>query len=254
MTIIVQLFAIRTRIIKPGDSLVDVILEGMEEQNVALEDGDVLAVPSKAVATAQRRVVRLNAITPSEEAEKLAQKYDLEPSFAEVIMREAEKIYGGVSGALLTLKDGVLIPNAGVDRKNAPKGFVALWPKNPHESAEKIRVEIFERTGKSVGVLIVDSRVTPLRMGTTGVAIGVAGFKPIRDCRAERDLYGNRVSITRHALADDLASAAHLVMGETDGQVPAVLVKDVPIFLTEEANPDSMLISERDCLFMGSFL
>jgi coenzyme F420-0:L-glutamate ligase len=249
-----QLSAIRTRIIKPGDNLVDMILKGMEKQKVALEDGDVLAIPSKAVATAQRRIVRLSGITPSEEAKKLAQKYDLEPSFAEVIMREAVKIYGGVSGALLTLKDGVLIPNAGVDHKNAPKGFVALWPKNPHESAEKIRAELFERTGKNVGVLIVDSRVTSLRMGTTGVAIGIAGFKPTKDCRGERDLYGNTVLLTRHALADDLASAAHLVMGETDGQVPAVLAKDVPIFLTEEANPDSMLISERDCLFMSSFL
>jgi coenzyme F420-0:L-glutamate ligase len=249
-----ELFGIRTKLIKPKDDLVGVILDAMCERKLTIDDRDVVVFASKVVSMAQGRLTRLDTITPSEEAKKLAQKYGLEPSFAEVIMREAEKIYGGVSGALLTLKDSVLIPNAGVDRKNAPKGFVALWPKNPRKSADKIRAEIFERTGKNIGVLIVDSRVTPLRMGTTGVAIGIAGFKPIRDCRAERDLYGNTVLMTRHALADDLASAAHLVMGETNGRIPVVLVKDVPIFLTEEANPDSMLISERDCLFMGSFL
>ena len=249
-----RLFGIRTRIIEPGDSLVDAILDGIQKRKVTLEDGDVLVIASKAVATIQGRFVRLSSINPSENARELAEKYDMEPGFGEVVLWEAEKIYGGVSGALLTLKNGVLIPNAGVDHKNAPKGFVVLWPENPHESAEKIRAEIFERTGRNVGVLIIDSRVTPLRMGTTGVAIGIAGFDPIRDCRAEKDLYDNRLLITRHSLADDLASAAHLVMGEADGRFPAVLARDVPISLAEEPNPNLMLISEKNCLFMNCFV
>ncbi|MFQ5758292.1 MAG: coenzyme F420-0:L-glutamate ligase [Candidatus Bathyarchaeia archaeon] len=249
-----HLFGIRTRLIKPKDDLVGVILDAISRQKLTINYGDVLVFASKVVSMAQGRLTRLDTINPSEEAKKLAEKYELESCFVEAVLWEADKIYGGVSGALLTLKNGALIPNAGVDHKNAPKGFVVLWPENPHESAEKIKNEVFERTGRNVGVLIIDSRVTPLRMGTTGVAIGIAGFNPIRDCRAEKDLYGNRLLITRHALADDLASAAHLVMGEADGRIPAVLAKDVPVSLSEEPNPNLMLISEKNCLFMNCFV
>ncbi len=248
-----QLFGIRTRLIEPKDDLVGIILEAIGTQGLTIDEGDVLVLASKVVSMAQGRLARLDTIEPSEDAKRLAEKYALDPRFAEVVLSEADEVYGGVSGALLTLKDGVLIANAGVDRKNAPMGFVVLWPENPHTSSEKIRAEILGRTDKRIGVLIVDSRVTPLRMGTTGVAIGIAGFKPIRDCRAKKDLYGNRVRITRHALADDLAGAAHLVMGETEARMPAVLAKQVPISLAEEVDPALVLIAARECLFMGCF-
>lgn len=246
-----QLFGIRTRLIEAGEDLVDIILEAMQRQRLNIEDGDVLIFASKAVAVVQGRVVRLSSMKPSEEAKKLAEKYDMEPSYVEVVLQEAQKIYGGVSKALLTLKNNVLIANAGVDHKNAPKGCVVLWPENPYEDAEDIRREILKRIGKRLGVLIVDSRVTPLRMGTTGVAIGIAGLQPVRDCRGSRDLYGNPLLITRHALADDLASAAHLVMGEVCGQIPAILAKDAPVYLSEKVDPDSVVIPAGECLFMS---
>ena len=126
---------------------------------------------------------------------------------------------------------------------------MTLWPKNPFKEAEEIRQEILEATGKHVGVLIVDSRVTPLRMGTTGLALTVAGFEPVRDCRNEKDLYGRAVSITRHALADDLASAAHLLMGETNEHVAAVLIKKAPVKFTESVKPSAVVIPADRCLF-----
>lgn len=245
-----QLFGIHTRLIEPKDNLVDVILDGLRRQKVSMEDRDVLVIASKVVAVVQGRLVRLSSIEPSERAKKIAEKCNMEPSFVEVVLREAEKVYGGVSRALLTLKNNVLIANAGVDHKNAPRGYVVLWPEKPHESAEKIRNEMLEKTGKHVGVLIIDSRVTPLRMGTTGVAIGIAGFDPVRDCRADKDLYGNPLLITRQALADDLASAAHLIMGEANELIPAVLVKNVPVNFSEEIDLDSAIISAKECLFM----
>jgi F420-0:gamma-glutamyl ligase len=91
-------------------------------------------------------------------------------------------------------------------------------------------------------------------MGTTAMAIGVAGFKPIKDCRVERDLYGKRIYITRHALADDLASAAHLLMGETTAKTPAVLIRDAPVITSKETDSSSMTIPAKQCLFMQSFL
>jgi len=246
---ILQLVGICTRLVKPEDNLLNVILESLNKQDLKLEDGDVLAIASKAVATVQNRLKKLDSIKPSKKAKKLARKYDLEPSFVEIVVQEANKVYGGVSKALLTLKDHVLTANAGVDHKNAPHGYVTLWPQNPSQTAKNIRKEILARTGKRIGVLIVDSRVTPLRMGTTGLALAVAGFEPVRDYRSEKDLYGRSISITRHALADDLASAAHLIMGESNEQTPAVLIKKAPVKLSEGVKPSSVVISPRQCLF-----
>jgi len=244
-----QLLKICTELIQPGDDLVSKTLKAFEKQNLNIDDGDILAIASKAVATAQNRLKKLNSVKPSEKARKIAQRYDLDPSFVEIVLQEAEKVYGGVSKALLTLKDNILAANAGVDQKNAPKSYAVLWPKKPHESAEKIRKELLERTGRRVGVLIVDSRVTPLRMGTTGIAIGIAGFEPVRDYRTENDLFGKPILITRHALADDLASAAHLIMGESDEQTPVVLIKDAPVKLADNVKQSWVLISPRQCLF-----
>jgi len=244
-----QLFGIRTKLIKTEDDLVSVILETANRQGLKIEEGDVLAIASKVVATVQDRLKRLASVKSSIKAKKLAKRYDLEPSFVEIVLQEAEAVYGGVSKALLTLKDHVLIANAGVDHKNSPNGHVALWPKNPFQTAEKIRKEILARTGKRVGVLIVDSRVTPLRMGTTGLALAVAGFEPVRDCRVDKDLYGNAISITRHSLADDLAGAAHLIMGETDEKMPVVLIKNAPITLTDKVESSSVVIPAKQCLF-----
>jgi len=244
-----QLFKVRTKLIKPRDNLVKVILKALNKQKLAIEDGDLLAITSKVAATVEGRLKKLSSVKPSERAKKLAHEFDLEPMFVETVLQESKQIYGGVSKALLTLKNNVFTANAGVDHKNVPKGFVTLWPKNPQRSAEKIRKEMLERTGKHVGVLIIDSRVTPLRMGTTGVALGVAGFEPVKDYRFDKDLYGNSIRVTRNAIADDIASAAHFLMGESNQRTPIVLVKNAPVKLCDEVNPKSMLIPRKDCLF-----
>jgi len=244
-----QLFRVSTKLIKPRDNLVKIILEALNKQKLEIQDGDLLAIASKVVATVEGRLKKLSSLEPSEKAKKLAKQYDLEPSFVEIVLQESKVVYGGVSKALLTLKNNFLTANAGVDHKNVPKGYVALWPKNSHKSAEKIRREIRERTGKQVGILIIDSRVTPLRMGTTGIALGMAGFEPVKDYRFDKDLYSNSILITRHAIADDIASAAHLMMGESSEQTPVVLIRNAPVKPCEEVNPKSTIILAKECLF-----
>ncbi len=244
-----QLFGIRTELLRPGTDIVHVILEAIENQGLKIENGDILATSSKALATVQNRLKMLSSVTPSSTAKKLARTYDLEPRFAEVVLQEADNVYGGVPKALLTLKDHIFTANAGVDQKNSPSGYVALWPKAPFKAAEKMRSEILKRTGKHIGVLVVDSRVTPLRMGTTGLALAVGGFEPVRDCRVNKDLFGDPINITRHAVADDLASAAHLILGEADERTPAVLIKDAPVKFTNKIKPSSVVISADECLF-----
>lgn len=244
-----QFYGVRTRLIQPGDDIVRIILEAIDSQGLKIEDGDILAIASKVVATVQNRFVRLKSVKPSDKAKRLARRYDLEPSLVEIVLQEAEIVYGGVSKALLTLKWHVLTANAGVDHKNVPDDVVILWPKDPFKTAGEIKKQIFDMIGKHVGVLIVDSRVTPLRMGTTGFALAVAGFEPVRDCRTGRDLYGHAISITRHALADDLASAAHLTMGESNESTPLVLMRNTGVQMTDTVDSSSLVISPDQCLY-----
>jgi len=248
------LIPIRGGTINPGDDLIGKILQLLEELDVKPRDGDVLAIPSKVVATIQNRIVKLECVAPSKEAVELAEKYRLEPKYVEIVLKEADKVYGGVYKSLLTLKDNSLIANAGVDQKNAPKGYVTLLPRDPIKTAEELRRNFTSRTGTRIGVIIVDSHVTPLRMGTTGYALAVSGFKPVIDLRSKPDLYGRRIEITRHSIADDLSSAAHALMGEADERVIAVLIRDAPIELNEENQSHMMYIEPKECLFTSTLL
>jgi coenzyme F420-0:L-glutamate ligase/coenzyme F420-1:gamma-L-glutamate ligase len=250
-----RLFAVKTGIVKAGDDLAEVALKALRRQKLSLEENDVLAFTSKIISTAEGRIAKLSDIKPSKRAKNLADQFDLQPTFAELILREADKVYGGVEKAVLTLKDGILTPNAGIDGKNAPEGAVVLWPSDPKKTAKDIRDKIKTRTGKLLGVLIVDSGLIPLRIGTSGLALAVAGFKPINDVRGKKDFYGKPLTITRHAVADDLASAAHLLMGEAKEKTPIVLIRDAPVDFDDGVyGGKDMMIPLRECIFMGTLL
>jgi coenzyme F420-0:L-glutamate ligase/coenzyme F420-1:gamma-L-glutamate ligase len=249
-----RLYAVKTEIMKTGDNIVETTIKSLKKQDLQLENGDVLALTSKIVAYAERRLAKLTDIEPSDKARQLTEKFLLPPEFAELILREADKIYGGVKKAVLTLKNGVLTANAGIDNKNAPVGSVVLWPKHAEEWAKSIREEIMRKTSKRIAVLIVDSGLIPLRRGTTGLALAVAGFKPVIDHRGEKDIFGKPLVITQHAVADDLASAAHLLMGEAAEKTPIVLIRDAPIVFDEGIyGSASMMIPSDECLFMSTF-
>ncbi len=248
-----QVTALKTPLIKPNDDLVTILIDAAKRQGLKLNDGDILAITSKAVASADGRIVKMKDVTVSRKAEKLAKKHSLEPGFVELVLREADKIYGGVEKAILALKDNVLAINAGVDHKNVQVGCAALWPLDPQRRAESLQEDIKRRLNKNVGVLLVDSSVAPLRLGTRGVALGAAGFKPISDRRGERDLFQKPLLITRHAVADDLASVAHLVMGQADERTPAALIRGAPVDFVGSASIDEMKISPDKCVYMKAF-
>ncbi len=245
-----QIYGLHTPIIVPGDDLVRIFLRSLARRRLKLKDNDVLVVATKIVSTLENRVVDLNDVKASKRAKLLSKKYALEPGCTELVIRESQKIYGGVPRALLTLKNNILIANAGIDHSNIPKGSLMLWPENPQKSAEQIRKRIFKVTGKKIGVAIVDSRTTPLRMGTIGVALGVAGFLPVKDYRKKKDLFGKPMLITRQAVADDLVSAAHLIMGETNERIPMVLVRGAPVDFSDDSKPKSIVIAPNQCMFM----
>jgi len=247
-----QLFPVKTGLVKVGDNLVETILDSIRKQKLVLEEKDVLALASKIVSYSQGRVARLSEVKPSTRAKKLAKEFSLEPEFAEILLRESEKIYGGVEKAVLTLKDHMLTPNAGIDNKNAPFGFVVLWPENLVQWLTTFRNNIRLETGKRVAVMVVDSGLIPLRIGTVGLALAVAGFKPTREWRGKIDLYGKTIMITRHAVADDMASAVHLLMGEASEKTPVVLVKQAPVDFDDRVyGPEKMMMPFKECIFMN---
>jgi coenzyme F420-0:L-glutamate ligase len=156
---------------------------------------------------------------------------------------------------VLTLKNKVLIPNAGIDRSNVPGGMAVLWPHDPFGSAEKIRKELMKKYGlRRLGVVISDSHCQPLRMGTSGIAIGWAGIEGVHDVRGSNDLYGKKMVYTKIAVADDLACTANLEMGETDASVPFVLVRKAKVrFTNTPASDEDYFISPEECLYRSLY-
>jgi coenzyme F420-0:L-glutamate ligase len=244
-----QIFGIKTSIIRPGDNLVSITIDMAKRSGNPLKGRDIIVFSAKAVGTSQNRLVDLSKVKPSKKALAIAEKYHLEPAFAELVLKEADAILGGVEYALLTLKHGVLIANAGVDHSNAPLGYAALWPEDPQKSAEDLRKD-FKKAGVDVGVLVIDSRTQPMRMGSSSVAIGSAGFRPVEDLRGRKDLFGRAMKIKRAAIADELASAANLIMGETSESVPIAIIRDAPVKFEEGHTIEEAFIPMDQCLVM----
>jgi coenzyme F420-0:L-glutamate ligase/coenzyme F420-1:gamma-L-glutamate ligase len=249
-----EIFSIKTPLVHIGDDIIKVILESIDSAGLKIEDRDVLVVSDKIVATSEGRIINFDSVKPGRKAKELAKKYSLEPPYVELVLKEAEEIFGGVPKALMTLKNNVLIANAGIDHKNAPENSACLWSINPNETTKKIWKAISKKTGRKIGLILVDSHVNPMRVGTVGFALGIAGFKPIKDCRGSLDLYGRKVLITRINVADDLASAAHLVIGETTERTPLALVRGAPVEITDDYDPNEITIAREDCMYMGVFL
>jgi len=249
-----EVLPIKTPLVQSGDDIIKVILEAIDNAGVKIEDGDVLLAADKIVATSEGRVVNYDVVKPSRRAKRLAEKYSLEPPFVELVLREADEIYGGVPRALLTLKNNVLIANAGIDHKNAPENSACLWSVNPNETAERIWKSLSNKTGKKIGFILIDSHVSPMRVGTTGFALGIAGIKPVKDCRGLLDLYDRPLLITRMNIADDLAAAAHLVMGETSERTPLAIIRGAPVEVADDYDPNDVVIGKEDCMYMSVFL
>jgi len=245
-----QIFGLQTALIKPGDSLLEHLYAAFDTQGLVLQDHDIIVLAESAVATAQGRIVKLESIQPSEEAREVALQYDIEPALAEVVIQESDAIVGGIPGFLLSIKSGHLLPNAGVDGSNAPEGHVTLLPADPDALAHDLRKTILEKTGCVVAILIIDSRTHPMRYGSGGVAIACSGIPAIIDERGRKDLFGRELKVTRRAVADNIASAAELVMGESDEQTPAALVRGLDIEFGEFEGID--LIAPDECIFIGS--
>jgi len=207
--------------IREGDDLAALIAECAQ-----LEDGDVLVVAQKVVSKAEGRVVELAGVEPSERARELAA--DQDPRQLEVILGESARIVRTRPPLVIAeTSHGFVCASAGVDASNAPAPeTVVLLPEDPDASAARLRERLRDRAGADVGVIVSDSFGRAWREGTTDVAIGLAGIRPLLDLKGVRDAAGYELHATVIAVADELAGAAELAMGKTDG-VPAVVIRGV---------------------------
>ena len=246
---VLQVLGIKSDLINPGDDLAGSLEKAMTGTGLALEDGDILVVSESTVATAEGRVVALNDVLPSSLAISMGSRFHKDAREMELILKESDEIIGGIPGVVLTLRDGFLYPNAGIDNSNAPHGNVVLFPADPLKSALEIRRRLGRR--KKIAVIIGDSRTHPLRLGCVGVALACVGLDPVEDARGQKDLFGRELKITRKAVADNLVSAAQIVMGEGDEGIPAVIIRDAPVALTEADGPIPTIPPE-ECMYIGA--
>ncbi len=245
-----SVYGLATALIRAGDDVAAHLIEAAARAGCeGFQTGDVVVIAESAVATAEGRAVQLAGIEPSDEARRLAEKYHMDPCQVEVVLRESDRVVGGIPGFLLCMKNGTLLPNAGIDASNTPRGSVLLLPADPDASAARIRATIRERSGADVGVIVIDSRTHAMRLGCSGVAIGCSGIPSVLDERGKQDLFGRELEVTKRAVADCIASAAELVMGEANECVPAAVVRGLMLPVGDYTGIATIDASE--CLFMG---
>jgi len=239
-------------IVKTGDNLAELICKAAENQGTSVQDGDIIVVTHVVVSRAEGAIVNLDDVIPSEFAKSIAAQYEKDPAVVEVVLRESKRIVRMGDGILITeSKHGFVCANSGVDKSNVPgEKIVALLPPDPDASAERVRQEMKRLTGRDVAVIISDTHGRPLREGEINVAIGVAGIKPIRDRRGEKDLFGYVLRIKRTAIADELSSAAELVIGNSDEGIPAAIIRGYKYPKSENAKATELIRAKEKDLFL----
>lgn len=217
--------------VRQDDDLAGIIIDALERSGEALRDGDMLVLAQKIVSKAEGRTMPLAQVTPSAEAIDLAERCDKDPRLVELILSETDKVMRVRKGVLIVRhRLGFVLANAGIDQSNIAQdgdGVALLLPRDPDASCAAIRQQIARRTGKDVAVLIIDSLGRAWRKGTCGIAIGVSGMAGLLDLRGAPDLHGRELQTSELGLADEVAAAASLVMGQGDEGRPVVLVRGI---------------------------
>ena len=213
-----------------------------------IEDDDILVVSQKIISKQEGQIILLSSVIPSQLALGISSEYEKDPKLVEVILSESKRIVRMENEIIIVeTNHGLVCANAGVDESNVSNGFVTLLPKDPDQSASNLQKQIFEKTGKHVAVLISDTFGRPFRMGQTDCAIGVAGIDAILDYVGKKDTFGKTLRVTEIAIADELCSAAELVMGKTL-HYPAAIIRNFK-YKSSEGSMKSLIRPDSEDLF-----
>lgn len=213
--------------IEPHTNLAEKITTALKKQNIQLAENDIIVITQKIVSKAEGRIVDLHTINPSTFAKTIASEYNKDARHIELILRESKRIVRMDRGVIIAeTHHGFICANAGVDESNVGNNYTAtLLPLNPDASAKKIYEDIVKRTNiKKLGIIISDTWGRPWREGQVNFAIGIYGISPLIDYRGQKDIHGFELKVSMIGIADELASAAELVMGKTDN-IPVALIR-----------------------------
>jgi len=242
-------------LIHPGDDLAGLLVKAAESVGYRFRNGDVLVVGQKAVSKSEGRLVDVGNIRPRKRAEEIARRTGKHPGFVEVVLRDAKVVVKAHEEALIVrTKQGWVCLNGGVDKSNVqgPVNY-ALLPENADASARRLRSRIKRLTGQNIGVIICDTHSRPFRRGQVEETIGIAGLNPMVDYRGKRDLFGYELRFKNVAVADELASAAELVMGQGREMVPAAIIRGLKrVRFQERAKSMDLVVDEAEDLFRGT--
>ena len=230
-------------IINIGDDIAQIIVNNCKESNIQICDGDIIVIAQKIVSISENAIVNLNHVIPSEKAIEIAKLTGRTPEECQVFIDESTEILE-ISGRHVVTrhKNGYVCTSAGVDKSNVSNKkdrLVTLLPKNPDESANKIRLEIKEMLGVDIAVIINDTMGKPYRRGAISESIGIAGIEALEE-KESQDLFGNP-SMSQVALVDEIAATSAILMGESNEQNPIVLVKGIQYTKNENANIRKLL-------------
>lgn len=252
-------------LIRHGDDLADILVSALAANGIELADGDILVVTSKIVSKAEGRMVDLASVQPSEDALELARRSEKDPRLAELILQEsAEVLRVRVGTVIVEHRLGFVCANAGIDHSNVtplhlPPNSpnlggetegggegVLLLPRDPDASSRAIREKVESKTGKKIGVMLVDSHGRAWRIGTVGMCIGLSGIPAVMDERGWKDLFGRELQITVVGVADELAAAASLMMGQAAEGTPVVHARGFPYPLREGSMKELLRPKNQD--------
>jgi coenzyme F420-0:L-glutamate ligase / coenzyme F420-1:gamma-L-glutamate ligase len=240
-------------LIRHGDNLADILVNALQDSNIALQDNDILVLAQKIVSKAEGRMVNLGTVTPSQQAIDLAQKADKDARVVELMLQESNEVLRVRTGTIIVEhKLGFICANAGIDHSNVSgdgdtkEEYVLLLPENTDKSASEIRKKIESVTNKKIGVLIIDSHGRAWRNGTVGVAVGISGIPGLVDLRGKKDLFGYTLRVTQVGAGDELAAAASLMMGQASEGTPVVHVRGFPFKLRESALKELLRPKDQD--------
>jgi len=230
-----------------GDDSGDLIVNALKKAQFELTGGDVVVVAQKLVSKAEGMQRRLSEVKPGSAAIELAAQAEKEPAIAQLIIDESQEILRHRPGVIISRhKLGMVLANAGIDRSNVAQDsdVVLLFPADPDRSAQQIKARLDSHFGLQTGVVIADSVGRAWRMGTTGMAIGSAGVEALANLRGQQDRSGRKLEVSEHAVADSIASAAELIMGEASEGTPVVIVRGLKQGHSEQNS--SVLLRPKD--------
>lgn len=239
-------------IIKEHDPLASLIMKALKEQGDPLVEEDIIVLSHVIVSRAEGKTIDLKVVTPSPTAVNFAETTGKDPRLVEVVLREARSVKRMAPGVLITeTKHGFVCANSGVDKSNVPgEDVVAPLPDDPDESARNIREEVKKTSGLDVAVIIADTHGRAHREGEINVTVGASGFEVIRDRRGEFDLFGYEMKVKRTAVADELASAAELVIGQCDEGIPVAIIRGYQYIPSEDSKATDLVRPREKDLFI----